>query len=92
MNPTLLDLLDRPIEVGDTIAYPGRRGSSVYMNVGVVREVVYDWQSGHSLRVERTKDNTAYRELGRVVTLREYDRAVVVDKAIGAAPVEFGNV
>jgi hypothetical protein len=80
---SLNDLLGVPIEVGDRIAYPGRRGSNVYMNVGTVTG--FDTFYG-TIRVKRT-NTSSQRVFGREVTLTGYDRVVVLDKAIGPAPV-----
>ena len=43
------DFRGKEITVGCTIAYPGRHSSTVYINVGVVVEIISD----EELRVER---------------------------------------
>jgi hypothetical protein len=84
---TLTDMLGVAIEAGDRIAYPGRRGSNVYMNVGTV--IKADSFYG-TLRVKRTNtsENTN-GTAGRTVTLSGFERVVVLEKDIGPAPTEY---
>lgn len=57
------------IGVGDTIVYPGRRGSSLWLSEGVVLEPVYPSQ--RTLTVRRTST-------GRQVEIFETGRVAVV--------------
>ncbi len=59
------DFLNQDIKIGDTIVYPNRQGSSLWMNRAQVEEVRLD-----SLRVRRSD--------GSVKTIRRTDRVVVV--------------
>lgn len=59
------DFLNQDIKIGDTIVYPNRQGSSLWMNKAQVEEVRLD-----SLRVRRSD--------GSVKTIRRTDRVVVV--------------
>jgi hypothetical protein len=82
---SLNDLLGVPIETGDRIAYPGRRGSNVYMNVGTVTGT--DSFYGR-IRVKRTNTSeNSNGTAGREVTLTGFERVVVLEKDIGPAPV-----
>lgn len=74
------DFLDREIHVGDTVVYPGRASSSVWMNVAQVLEVN---EVAKTLRVRRTKARcgTVHRDS----ILASIDRVVVVE------PVSHGH-
>lgn len=39
MATQVTDCVDTPIEVGSVITYPGRRGSGMWMNVGIVTAI-----------------------------------------------------
>jgi hypothetical protein len=54
------DCLARPVKVGDLITYPGRRGSSMWINHGRVVEIVecknwYDSRLNAKVKIERSK-------------------------------------
>lgn len=63
------DFLENEINVGDTIIYPNRHGSKLWMNRAVVQEV-----REASLRVLRGD--------GQVKTLTRIDRVTVVTKQV----------
>jgi hypothetical protein len=48
-----LDALSRPIEVGDIITYPGRKRSSMWTNIGVVRRIESGEDGSPILYVDR---------------------------------------
>ena len=66
----MLDYLCREIELGDTLVYPVRRGSRMYLNRLTVTDINND-------------ENTVggVNPLGRNVYIHRPDRAVVADKA-----------
>jgi len=63
MSP--IDFLGRPIRPGDLIAYPTRRGSSMWMNKLSVQQVTEGYVSGYS-------------NLGRPVKITNLKNVVVV--------------
>lgn len=74
-----------PIEVGSTIVYPGRQGSSVWVNEAVVLEVgerrrwqLLPGETEPALKVRRTHDTTGWRDLDKVSTVTAVDRVTVV--------------
>jgi hypothetical protein len=58
------DFLGRVIKVGDSIVYPGRSGSALWMNAATVEEVLVD-------KIKVLSKN-------KLVTLNRLDRVVVV--------------
>lgn len=60
------------INIGDTIVYPGRKGSSLWLSEGVVQIPTYENQ--HSLTVKRSQS-------GRTVEIFETGRVAVVAQA-----------
>jgi hypothetical protein len=73
----MIDFLGREIKVGDTIVYPGRRGSSMWLN----RAVVKTTQEGYSKYAYGPQSGliTAEREgNSRPVQITNPDRVVVV--------------
>lgn len=64
------DFLGQEIRAGDTVVYPNRHGSRLWMNKAVVTEVKADG----SLRV--------LREDGQTKPLTRIDRVVVVTKQV----------
>lgn len=60
------DFLGQDINSGDTVVYPGRQGSNMWMNSATVLDLL-----DNSIRVQRTKD-------GAVRVLNRLDRVVVV--------------
>ena len=79
----LKDALNKSIRLGDTIAYPVRSGSHMYMQSG---KVVGTKLSGNpwsglfvlNLRVEITKSNRFNLNKPKVVTVKRLDRVVKV--------------
>lgn len=70
------DIRGRAIKVGDTVAYPGRHSSSLWMNLGTVVAIhteVFKW-SGNPKETLRVKNGA-----GRVVTVRKISNVVVVE-------------
>jgi hypothetical protein len=65
----IIDCRGVRIHVGDTIVYPGRRGSSLWLSEGVVQPPVYENQ--HSLIVARKAN-------GKIVEIFETGRVAVV--------------
>jgi len=61
----MTDALDNEIYVGDTVVYPGRSGSSMWINKSIVLEV-----NENTLKVE-TKS-------GRKATITRIDRVVII--------------
>ncbi len=60
--------------VGDTIAYPGRQGSSLWMNRGVIIE-----DNGDSLKVRREGKWDYWNTEDRVVTLTSLGNIVPIN-------------
>ena len=60
------DFLNQTVDVGDTIVYPGRRGSSLWMNRAKIIDI-----RANSIRVQRVNDNA-------IKTIKRVDRVVVV--------------
>lgn len=88
---TATDFLGKTINVGDTIVYPGRRGSSLWLNWGVVREIVDREGYGGELsvlrvgrRIIRPGYTGNYGKDGTVVTVTELDRVAVVTAGTSA--------
>lgn len=65
----MLDYLCREIELGDTLVYPVRRGSRMYLN----RLTVTDTDNDENIV-------SGVNPLGRHVTVRRPDRSVVVEQ------------
>lgn len=67
MNNIPTDYFNNDIHVGDIVAYPGRSGSSLWMNHGKVIEVVckkrHEWsdETVTKLRVEKLGTKTTRR-------------------------------
>lgn len=78
---THADGIDQVFEVGDVVAYPGRQGSSMWLNVGLVVELTSQ-EVGWNSRLEPTlkvrKFHPDRKELGRVSTLSRLDRFVKI--------------
>ena len=64
------DFLGQPIRGGNTVVYPGRQGSRLWMNQAIVLEV-----NENGIKVQRTKD-------GDIRTLKCLDRVVVIQSII----------
>ncbi len=64
------DFLGQKIKVGDSVVYPNRHGSRLWMNFATVTDVLSD-----SIRVRRDKD-------GALKPLIRVDRVTVVSKQI----------
>lgn len=47
INKAPLDATGRRIEVGHIIAYPMRKGSQLWQNFGIVRDITYDGEVDH---------------------------------------------
>lgn len=76
------DFLNRELRVGDTIVYPGRHGSSLWMNAATILELVEATDSKPACIKARIQAATGWRRTfaGRqtLVTLRALDNVVVV--------------
>lgn len=74
------DFLGRPISVGNEVAYPGRQGSSLWMNYGIVEELgTREHWSGTqipTLKVRRIPLNAYEKE--RTVWIEHLKSRVVV--------------
>lgn len=77
------------VEVGDRVAYPGRSGSSMWMNFGTVVDIIqgFDWRKNPTttLKVSREGDSVDYSwrkepvvTKPRVVTVTRTDNVVKV--------------
>jgi hypothetical protein len=66
------------INAGDTIVYPGRRGSNLWLSSGVVQTSGVDIPFGKSIMVRRSDTN-------RLVEIFETGRVAVVQLASGPA-------
>lgn len=66
------DFLNQTIAIGDTVVYPGRRGSSLWMNRATVIDIRVN-----SIRVQRVDDNV-------IKTLNRVDRVVVVTEQLSS--------
>lgn len=64
------DFLNQTFAVGDTVVYPGRRGSSLWMNRATVIDI-----RANSIRVQRVNDNV-------IKTLNRVDRVVIVTEQL----------
>lgn len=76
-----IDKLNKEIKVGNVIVYPGRRGSSLWINVAKVVELKYytDYRGNRLLKLvvdrydnpreRKTSHRTVVECLGRVVVL-----------------------
>lgn len=64
----VVDILDREIKVGQVVAYPVRKSSSMWMNHGVVSEVGDDYIV---VRCDGGTRRSVVRSLDRVVIARE---------------------
>lgn len=76
------DFLGREIRAGSRIVWPGRQGSSLWMSVGVVEDIVHrDELSGPKavLKVRVEKVGLSFGKSGNLVTIECLDRIVVVD-------------
>ena len=69
MTPAPLDALSRPIEVGHIITYPGRKRSSMWTNIGVVRRIEMGENGSPILYVDRPVElhKGLYNEQGEMV-------------------------
>lgn len=71
------DSLGNEIEVGDTIIYPGRWGSSLFLRIAVVTELSnFDnyWRDGPALKVRSTDLQNRYHPLdSRVKGFGQYN-------------------
>jgi len=85
------------IEVGDTIVYPGRGGSSLYMVEGKVVDIVETkqayWREDDrfvtKLKVQGTGGGSSkWRGHEKLVTINVTNRVVVVNKAVEVIDVE----
>ena len=75
------DFLDNDINVGDTIVYPGRQGSSLWMNKGKVVGIdVHRYRYGAGL--EQASVLMVRKESGRVYPVYCTDRVVVLPEFI----------
>ncbi len=84
------DIRGIEIEVGDTVAYPGRAGSSMWMNVGRVLEIVNrtryrpyteSYEPDPFLRLLCQQKNWRGEDIGtRKSCTSKLDRVVVVEK------------
>lgn len=71
----IVDFLGKEIRVGDLVVWPGRKGSSLWMNSGkvIALETVEDnWTGEESIKL------TALNKNDRPVILTELNRVVVV--------------
>lgn len=77
---TPTDYFGNVIAKGDIIAYPGRGGSSLWMNHGMVVEIVHkkrhSWQSEPCLMVTKIRVAKIGMETSRVSTLECFDRII----------------
>jgi len=63
------DILGVELKVGDTIAYPGRRRSSMWMNIGTIHCFGKDWNNRFTItvKISKTKKSVTLYRLDRVV-------------------------
>lgn len=76
------DFLGREITRGKHIVYPGRRSSSLWMNLGLVTEVMERAQAGGTvttLKVQPLSPTAPRRSLGKPVTVTCTDKVTVVE-------------
>jgi hypothetical protein len=78
------DMLDQEVYVGDTIVYPGRQGSSCWLNVGKVVEFVecehpYRDQTVTKIRIKTITKGWS-GQAGKVVTISRTDRIVKIHR------------
>lgn len=84
------DIVGREIVVGSRVAYPGRAGSSLWMNVALVtgfgEKTVYSYASGGArvptLLVNVLRSSDGYRR-GMKSAIYVLDRVVVIDSPSG---------
>jgi len=79
------DALGKEINVGDTVAYPGRRGSSCWINIGVVTkfcEVDHPYRSDEKiteLKIKKMAKEWGSGKSNQIVTVSQTDRIVKIE-------------
>lgn len=83
------DMIGNEIQVGSVIVYPGRRGSSLWMNVGFVLEigektlkVDVPTEKTHWYKDGFTDKGWSTKKLTRKVTLHNVDLVTVIDRDV----------
>jgi len=78
----LKDWRGTPIEVGSTIIYPGRQGSSVWVNEGEVLAISTNesriWHRSAELTVRRIRDSHGWGREEKVVYVYALERVTVL--------------
>jgi hypothetical protein len=70
------DYLGQVIETGDTIVYPGRQGSSMWLNTAEVLAI--SWAEAEGPKVKYTL--SIVRSDGRRAQITQLNRVIVVEK------------
>ncbi len=79
------DILGKKVEPLDVIAYPGRSGSSVWMNVGTVQGILLSEYYGRPIEILVVKRHAGKK---RIVHLTNLRNIVVIP---GEAPIIWGK-
>lgn len=93
------DAMGIEIKVGDVVVYPGRRGSELWINFGVVQEILWksienewpfpkgsDWPLKYRHEPELKVLIRTTKDKYRTVTLTELDRIVVYSLDVKDVP------
>lgn len=75
------DFLGREIKQGSYIVYPGRQGSSLWVNLGHVVEITErtNWQGTTPVLRVQPIDAKTRRAIGKHVRLTEISKVTVID-------------
>lgn len=75
------DFIGREIKQGSYIVYPGRQGSSLWMNLGHVVDVTVrtTWNGPVDILKVQPVDPASRRPLGKVVSVTCIDKVTVID-------------
>jgi len=77
----LSDLLGCEIKAGARIAWPNRRGSAMWINVGAV-QYIHSWYSptkGIRMAIDVWLTHSRGQEVGKVTTLHDFNNIVVLE-------------
>ena len=65
------DCFDKELNIGDTVAYPVRSGSSMWISSGEIQEIL-----DNSLKISRKPDNSF--SFYKIVTVTRTDRVIKI--------------
>jgi hypothetical protein len=69
------------VTVGSKVVYPGRRGSSLWLNQGVVEDIdtIDGWSGEHRVLKIRRKANSDWEQDGKLVTVYNLENVVPIN-------------